>query len=512
MVGILLQLRLPRKDIFDSSSLSADLARKSVRSGASNISAQVVLFAFQLGGTVVLARLLTPADYGLIGMVAVITGFAGMFNAFGLSEATVQARTISEPQTSALFWVNAGVSLGLTLCVLAAAPLVAIFYHQPKLVAVTAALALSLVISGVAVQHDALLNRHMRFTSLALVSVVSQVVTTGVAIGLALGGVGYWALVGGPLAGSLASTLFTFYLCPWIPGRPRRRTGAGAMLKFGAHVTGFEFVNYFSRNLDNMLIGRYIGAAPLGLYAKAYQLFMLPITQIRAPVTQVGMPVLSSLRSQPLRYVRYYQRLTDILATLIMPLTTFAFVEADFLIRVMLGSQWMGAVVLFRILAVAGLVQGIASTRGLVLLTHGYSARYLRWGAANAVGMIVAFVIGLQFGVVGVAAAYAIANYVILIPSLYYCFHGTPVTVGLFLKTLVLPFTFSASAAAAALLARHTLGGESVPANLVASAVFALAYAGLSSLRPLVRDTVSRIIAGLSVIPPSQVAEGEEGQ
>jgi PST family polysaccharide transporter len=282
------------------------------------------------------------------------------------------------------------------------------------------------------------------------------------------------------------------------------------MLRFGVHVTGFEFVNYFSRNLDNMLIGRYIGPAALGLYAKAYQLFMLPITQIRSPVTQVGLPVLSSLRSEPIRYVRYYQRLTDVLATLIVPLTTFVFIEAGFLIRVALGPQWMGAVPLFRILAVAGLVQGVASTRGLVLLSHGYSARYLRWGTANAVCMIVAFVAGLRFGVNGVAAAYAIANYAILVPSLFYCFHDTPVTVALFFKTLVLPFVFSASAASVALLARHLLGGESVAANLGACAVFVSAYVALSSLRPIVRDTMARIIAGLSVDRVGQIAEGEE--
>ena len=193
-------MRLPAGAIFDSSQLSANLATKSVRSGMSNMSAQVAQFVFQIAGTVVLARLLTPSDYGLIGMVAVVVGFAAMFKEFGLSAATVQKDDISPGQISSLFWVNFGVSLLLTVSVLAAAPFVAAFYGHPELVAVTAALSFSLIISGVTVQHAALLRRHMRFTSLALVSVVSQLLSTAVAVGLALAGCRYWALVGGTLA------------------------------------------------------------------------------------------------------------------------------------------------------------------------------------------------------------------------------------------------------------------------------------------------------------------------
>jgi len=221
------------------------------------------------------------------------------------------------------------------------------------------------------------------------------------------------------------------------------------------------------------------------------------------------MPILSSLRSDPVRYVRYYQRLTDILALLMMPLTAFVFVEADFLVRVLLGPQWMGAVALFRILAIAGLVQGVASTRGLVVLSHGFSGRYLRWGVANAVVMIPAFIVGLPFGVRGVALAYAIANYLILIPSLYYCFRHTPVTVGLFMRTLTLPLAFSLLAAFAAVAVRRLLGVDSLAANLAATGTFAVVYCGLSGLRPQVRDTVKRILAGLPTLGPSRTVLGE---
>jgi PST family polysaccharide transporter len=282
--------------------------------------------------------------------------------------ATVQKENISHEQISTLFWLNILISAFLGLCVLAGSPLVAWFYGRPELTAVTAALSVSFLISGLMIQHQALLRRHMRFGTLAVIQIASYVANLIVTISLALLGWRYWALVGGTLATALSGTLLTLFFCPWMPGRMRKGTGVRGMLKFGGHLTSFNFVNYFSRNADNILIGKFIGADALGLYAKAYQLLMMPITQIRNPLDQVAMPVLSSLRNQPERYVKYYQRLVDIIASLTMPLTVYCAIEADFLIQLLLGPKWEGVVPVFRILAIAGLVQAVASTRGLVLI------------------------------------------------------------------------------------------------------------------------------------------------
>jgi len=497
-------MRLPRNAIFDSTGLAVELERRSIRGGASTLTAQVVVFGVQMLGTIVLARILTPSDYGLIGMALTVVNFAATFKTFGLSAATQQAKAVTPGEMAALYRVNVVVSLALAAATAAAAPLVARFYHESRLTAITVALALTFVISGVAVQHDALLRRHMRFTALAILQVLAQVLGTATSITLALIGVRYWSLVGGTLVSATATTLFTLYLCPWRPRRDAARRSVRRMVTFGLNVTGFEFVNYFSRNLDNILIGRYIGAAPLGIYSKAYQLFMLPITQVRAPIQQVALPALSALRGDPPRYLRYYTRLTDILAAVVVPLTTFVFVEADFLVRLLLGPQWMAAVPVFRILAIAGIVQGVASTRGLVQLSYGYSGRYLRWGIANALAMIIAFFAGLPYGIEGVAAAYVIANYIILVPSLWYCFRDTPLTIGGFMRTLVMPLVISALAAAAAVLVRLLADGGDAAVNVAACALFVAVYAALSALRPMVRDTVARIRAGMPAVSPGQ--------
>lgn len=486
--------RLDPKTLFECGHLSQDLARKSVRGGMTTMTAQGIRFVLQITGTAVLARLLTPADYGLIGMVTVVVNFAQMFKDAGLSMATVQKDRISHEQISTLFWLNVAISAFLGLCVLVCSPLVAWFYGKPELTAVTATLSFSFIISGLTIQHQALQRRHMQFGTLATVQILSQIATLVVTIVLACLGWRYWALVGGTLAHALAGTLLTFYFCPWIPGRMQRGTGVRSMLAFGGHLTGFNSVNYFSRNADHILIGRFISADALGLYTRAYQLFMMPISQIRGPMSQVAMPVLSSLHNQPDRYAKYYQRLLDIMASLTMPLTMYCAIEAEFLIRVLLGPQWLGAVSVFRILAIAGLIQVIAGTRGLVLVSCGFSRRYFYWGLFNAVVCMASFVIGLPFGIEGVAGAYTIANYSILLPSLFFCFPQTPVTISLFLKTLVTPLLTSAIAAFMAVLVKWMCHSDTLLTHTLCAGVFAIFYAGLSWRRTSVRETLGLMI------------------
>jgi PST family polysaccharide transporter len=278
------------------------------------------------------------------------------------------------------------------------------------------------------------------------------------------------------------------------------------MLKFGGHLASFNFVNYFSRNADNILVGKFIGADALGLYAKAYQLFMLPISQIRGPLNQVAMPVLSSLQNQPERYERYYQRLIDIMATLSIPMTLYCMIEADFLIGVLLGRQWVGAIPVFRILAVAALITPVAGTRGLVLISHGFSDRYFYWGLVNAILGVVSFVIGLPYGIEGVATAYTLALYAVLIPSLFYCFQKTPVTVSMFLRTLVSPLVVGMVAAGCVVLAKLLIRGEGLLSHVFYAGLFLIVYGLLSSLRPSVRQTCRMLIERSPVLSFLRVA------
>jgi len=465
-----------------------------------SMTAQVVQFGLNLAGTMVLARLLTPHDYGLVGMVTVVVHFAQMFKDAGLSMATVQRESISHQQISTLFWLNVLISTSIGLCVLASSPVVAWFYGKSELTAITAALSLSFFITGLTIQHQALLRRHMQFGSLAVIQIASYLGNLAVTIPLAFLGWRYWALVAGSIATALCTTTLTLVFCPWSPGWMKRGTGVRGMLKFGAHLTGFTFFDYFAGNADNILIGRFIGADALGLYAKAYNMMKLPATQIRVPLSQVAMPVLSALRNQPERYVKYYQRLIDIIASLAIPLSLYCAIEADFLVRTLLGRQWLGAVPVFRLLALAALIHVVAGTRGLVLISHGYSKRFFYFGMGSALGTVASFAIGLPFGITGVAAGYAIAKYVILIPSLYYCFQGTPITVSLFLRTIAPPMLAGLTAVGSVALMKYAGAGDSTISHLAYAALFAAIYAGLSWCRLSVRETLRLMLNGLPVI------------
>jgi len=422
-----MQLLTPDK-IFDSEHLSRNLAQKSVRGGMATMTSQGVLFVLHMIGTVVLARLLTPTDYGLIGMVAVVVNFAAMFKTAGLSMATVQKDEISHEQISTLFWVNVLISVGLGLCVLLGSPLVALFYGKPELTAVTATLSISFIISGLSIQHSALLRRHMRFDIIAIVQIASQLFSLTVTIILAFYSWRYWALVGGSLTTAFSSVFLTFLFCPWVPGRVRRGTGVRDMLTFGGHLTGFSFVNYFSRNADNILIGRFVGADALGLYAKAYSIVYLPLINIRNPINSVAIPVLSSLKNDPERFRRYYAKIVFILAFVSMPIMAFCVVFPDELILLILGSQWLAMTEIFRILAIAGFIQPVTGTRGALLIACGESKLYLLQGAAAAVIVVTGFCIGVIWGAIGVATAYALIAYCLQYPMFSIAFRHVPVS------------------------------------------------------------------------------------
>lgn len=488
-----MSLRLDPDVVFDSASRGADLAGRSVRGGISTLSGQLGRIGIQLLGTVVLARLLTPSDFGLVAMVTVVVALAEVIKSGGLSIATIQKDHITPEQISALFWVNVSLSTLVAAVVFAASPLVAAFYKESRLTWVTAAITASFLLSGISVQHEALLRRHMRFTAIALAHVAAQAVNVGVAAGAALLGARYWSLVAGMLAASLVSSAVVFWFCPWRPSRPRRGSGAGSMVRFGGHVLAFNIMDYFASNADYLLIGRYIGAGPLGLYTRAYSLFRLPVSQIRVPLAAVALPALSALKDQPARYAAYYRQFVGVLALLAVPMSVYCVIEAEFIIGALLGEQWMDAVPVFRWLAVAGVVHAVSTTRGLILISYGLSRRYVYLGASNTVVRVGAVLAGLPFGIEGVAAASAVAIVLFMPPSVWFFTRNTPVGQADFYRALARPVLFSAVAGSLVFLVQWLLP-ERVVWHVVVLCMYASIYLGLSYASASVRKDVARVI------------------
>ena len=448
----------------------SDIKRKSVRGGAVTLVSQGAMAGIQLTSTAILARLLSPDDYGVMAMVVVVTNFAGLFREMGLSSAAIQKKGLTRAQQSNLFWLNAGMGGTLTLMVAAGSPLVAMFYGRPELTSVTLALSTTFIVSSLGTQHGAMLVRNMQFGRKASAALGGALVGLVVSVIMAFKGFSYWSLVWGNVSGSVVTTLLLWVLSPFRPKWFTRRVGTRKMVNYGANITGFNFINFFQRNLDNILIGRFWGSGALGLYSRAYSLLMLPITSIRNPISAVAFPALSRLQNEPDAFRSYYLKTTSLIALLSMPIAAFFLVASEPIILLILGEQWLGVSPIFSSLAAAAFIQPASGFAGSLLLSLGQGRRYLLCGTFNAAVISVAFLIGVRWGAMGVATAYAIANYVVLYPWLRWAYKDSPVSFSMFAKACSFPAIISIVGALAAFVLRDHVEQFNVFLQLIALA------------------------------------------
>jgi O-antigen/teichoic acid export membrane protein len=405
---------------FKTDHLLENLKGHTISSGAVTISAQGAKFFLNLVSTMILARLLAPRDFGLVAMVTTVTGFLRVFKDAGLSIATVQRERITHAQVSNLFWVNVAVSVLGSLIVAAAAPVIARFYHNPRLIGITLILSTTFIISGSTVQHQALLKRQMRFKALALIEVGSMAVGVFVGVVMAARGYGYWSLVGSSLSMEITGLLLTWSVSHWRPALPTRRSGVGPLLSFGAHRTAGDLLTAFARGSDVLLIGRFYGASSVGLYSRASLLLTRPLEQLLGPINAVFVPALSRLQSQPERYRSTFLRLYEAIA-----LTAFFFAGlllalAHPLTLVLLGPKWGQAAVIFGGFTVAAIAIPLANASTWLLTSQGRGRDILIAQSINSCALVFSFVAGLPYGPVGVAIAFSVSSLVIRVPLWYF--------------------------------------------------------------------------------------------
>ena len=428
---------------FNRGHLKKDLKARSVKGGISTVSGQVIMLFFTVVSTAVMARLLAPEDFGLVVMITAFTGFITTFKDMGLSAAIIQRDSITQTEVSTLFWINIIISFSIALVVAFAAPLLVYLYGEQRVFNITLVFAISIFISGFSLQHTALMKRQMKFKSLAKNNILCAGISILTGIFLAYQGYGYWAVVISTVLAPVLSTISLWIICDWRPLFIFKLSEGRSFLKFGLNITGFDLVNYFSRNADNMLIGKYLGSAALGLYSKAYQLLLLPITQLRDPLNAVALPALSSLQTDREKFRRYYSNYIFLLTFFSMPMVLFLAIFSDELISIILGDKWVSASYIFKLLAITSFIQPVASTRGVVMISTGNTKKYLIWGLTNAVFVIMGFVIGIYWGIPGIAISYAIVNYVLLVPSLQYSFKDSFITLGFFFRVTSYPLVIS---------------------------------------------------------------------
>lgn len=406
-----------------------DLKQRTIRGGFARLIAQGATLVLRLGSLMVLARLLDPKDFGLVGMVTAFTGVLTLFRDFGLSAAVVQRTTVTEDQSSTLFWINILVGTVLGLVAIAAAPAIGAFYHEPRLVPVTAALSLGLVFNSMGVQHSALLQREMRFTAIATINVIALLIGSLLAIGGALGGYGYWALVAMTVSMPLVSSIGFWIATRWVPGIPRQLAGIRSMMHFGGTLTLNGLVAYAAYNSEKVLIGRFWGVDAIGIYGRAYQIINIPTDNLNSAVGEVAFSALSRVKDDPGRLKRYFIKGYSLVLGLTLPLTMACALFANDLISILLGPKWKAAIPIFRLLAPTIAIFAIINPLGWLMNALGLVVRSLRIALVFAPLIIGGYVLGIPYGPKGVAFGYSAVMTLWLIPHIAWCVHGTGITV-----------------------------------------------------------------------------------
>lgn len=387
----------------------------------------------------ILSRLLSPEQFGLIGIVTAIIAVVDGFKDFGLSTATVQRLNITHQQVSNLFWINVAAGVGFALAFAALGPFVAHFYNDPRLTDVTIGLAMVFVIAGLTIQHVALMSRQLKQGEQAVILLASSVLSIALAVVMALRGWGYWALVSREIARNLFYLIGTWLRCPWIPSWPSRGHGTKDMLRFGRNMSLTSLVAAAIANVDRLLIGRVAGAAVVGMYRQAQLLLMVPIDQLNAPIISVSQPALSALQKDPERYRRYYEKIVMIVSLTTVPCGLFVAVYAEEVTRLVLGPSWADAAVFVKIFAFAAAIRPAIATSAVVLITCGKSSRFLGLAIAHSTLLVILLVMSSRWGAEGIAIAQLATTLLMMLPKLYLSFVDTPVTLGLFWRAVRLP-------------------------------------------------------------------------
>jgi PST family polysaccharide transporter len=493
----------------------SELRRLAIRGATATVSASGLGLAVQVLGTVLLARLLTPADFGVVAMGTTFSLFLASVGLNGFTEAVIQFEEISHDTASNLFWINSLAGLVLSVGFAWVGTLLARFYRDPLVADVTRGLAVGVFIGATSVIHLALLKRSMSFGATAAIELLGRIVYTAVGIVLAWRGWGYFALVTGIIAQQLSMSVGAWWFCRWVPSLPRRTAKTGAIVVFATKVYGQFGLRYCTRNIDNLLVGWRFNAATLGIYKKAYDLFALSASQLTGPLNNVALAALSRLNQNPDRYTRYLTTSLGVISLVGMAMSADLTLVGRHVVRLVLGARWAQSGEIFELFGPGvGAMLLCTSVVAWIHLSIGQPGRLLRWSVVEFTVTISLFLAALRWGPSGVAAAWSISYWILLIPGIWYA--GRPVGFGVSaLMGAIWRFVAAALAAglATAAILRGTAfwgtpssTGVAVEAILVISLVFVILYLGMVALLHRGWAPLQQVVSILSELMPARGA------
>lgn len=477
--------RLAKRDYLKTDHLVPDIGRRSMRGGLATLLSQHARALIDLVAQLGLARMLAPGDFGVVAMVIVVTRFASLLMQMELPTAMVQTEKVTDDQASALFWINVFVGTTLAAILVAVSPLVSMLYDEPRLIAIFAVLASSVIFGSLSVQHEALLRRQMQFKSLATCGVIAVACGAVVALSLALCGAGYWSLVMMHVSCSGTMTAGLWFACKWRPRWTKNFASARPILAFGGRLTGFELFSYASRNVDRVLVGVFWGARWLGLYAQAFELFLTSTRQICIPVSDVTISGMSRLQTDRDQFRTYFLNALSFVLVISLPIAVLFGLLAEELLVTVLGSGWKGAAPVLRVLAVCAMFYPVSQISQWLFKATGRGREMLRWGIFSSLVSVGAFVVGVPYGVEVMAVIFAICTSAMVVPCVYLATRGTQISSWDVWRTFARPFAAGLLSAAAGVSVKYKVAAEwpawatllLVGGTIVAAYAFTLLYA-----------------------------------
>ena len=394
------------------SGIDDDLGAAASRGAGVTLLAQSLRVTIQLVSIVVLARLLSPRDFGLVAIVISVVGIAEVFRDFGLSTAAIQAPTLSSDERTNLFWANLGLGLVCSILTALAAPAIGAAFDEPRLVPLTMALAVVFLLNGATTQLSANIARNLRFQALALVSVLAPMTGVAAALLLATAGFEYWALVWQQIVAALTLFIATLFLNKWLPGLPTRRAPITRFLRFGSATVASKTLSHVAKNIDTISLGLVATPQVVGYYSKAQEVVSAPLDQINTPMTRVALPILSRVQADSSRFQRYTEK--SQLVACYVTATGLAFLAgaADPFVATLLGAQWSAVGPILLILAVGGIFRSMAQVSYWVYLARGLVGPQLKLYTFTQGIIITLIVVGIPWGAVGIAVG-ATTGYII---------------------------------------------------------------------------------------------------
>ncbi len=396
-----------------------DLKKKTIKGLKWSLANKVITQGLVLLILVILSRLLTPQDFGLITMVMVLIRFAQIFQDFGLGSALIQKKEISDRDLNTVFWFNMCMGLALTLIILFSAPLIVDFYDKPILYWISVFASFNFFIRSLNIVQNSILRKEMDFKRLFFINLIANAIAGITAIVMAYMGYGVWSLVMQALVLSFMITALLWYSSNWRPKVDFSKDSLKYLFSFSIPLLGTQSIHYWVRNLDKILIGKFIGDAQLGFYEKSYSIMLLPLSNITGVISNVMFPSLSKIQDQKEKVKQIFLRMTRVIAFITFPAMVGLSILAEPFIISVLGEQWRGSIDILKILAVVGMIQSVTSLFGNLYLSQGATGKQFKVGVFLRINTIIWIIVGIKWGIIGVSICYLIAVLINFFPNLY---------------------------------------------------------------------------------------------